>query len=168
MPTDESGGNKSAFDRFYDGVFALIDSPVTAFREKFIEPSQSRNKSQYYHRRYRRVPTIDECEVGDPVCYFEANEQFKRDRHVDDEILVILRQRRLECEHYHGHDSDKYCQKVKEDYAKAEENWFIKYGDMGPRTDVKAAFMKQKHRMIWERRHGPVGGGAGASNVSHN
>lgn len=47
-------------------------------------------------------------------------------RHVDDEILVILRQRRLECEHYHGHDSDKYCQKVREDYAKAEENWFIK------------------------------------------
>lgn len=25
--------------------------------------------------------------------------------------------------------------------------------------DVVHAFMKQKHRMIWERRHGPVGSG---------
>jgi len=32
MPTDESGGIKNAFDRFYDGIFSLIDSPVTAFR----------------------------------------------------------------------------------------------------------------------------------------
>lgn len=46
--------------------------------EKIVEPSQK--KSVYYHRRYRRVPTIDECTVNDPLCYFEANEQFKRDR----------------------------------------------------------------------------------------
>lgn len=32
-------------------------------------------------------------------------------------------------------------------------------GDIGPRPDVKDAFMKQKHRMVWERRHGPVGSG---------
>ena len=57
--------------------------------EKFIEPAQSRSKSYYYHRRYRRVPTIDECEVGDPVCYFEANEQFKRDRSVEYCLVVF-------------------------------------------------------------------------------
>jgi len=45
---------------------------------------------------------------------------------VDDEILAILRQRRLECEHYHGHDAGKYCQKVTDDYLQSEANWFAK------------------------------------------
>jgi len=30
---------------------------------------------------------------------------------------------------------------------------------MGVGLDAKNAYMKQKHRMIWERRHGPVGTG---------
>lgn len=32
-------------------------------------------------------------------------------------------------------------------------------GDLGAYHNVKTAYMKQKHRMIWERRHGPVGSG---------
>ncbi len=32
-------------------------------------------------------------------------------------------------------------------------------GDMGAALNAKDAYMKQKHRMIWERRHGPVGSG---------
>lgn len=32
-------------------------------------------------------------------------------------------------------------------------------GDLGPMNNVAHAYMKQKHRMIWERRHGPVGSG---------
>ena len=32
-------------------------------------------------------------------------------------------------------------------------------GDLGHRGDAIMAYMKQKHRMIWERRHGPVGSG---------
>lgn len=32
-------------------------------------------------------------------------------------------------------------------------------GDLGAYTNAKAAYMKQKHRMIWERRHGPIGSG---------
>ena len=43
-------------------------------------PIQSRNKLQYYHRHYRRVPTIDECEIDDQLCMFEANDQYRRDR----------------------------------------------------------------------------------------
>jgi NADH-ubiquinone oxidoreductase subunit 10 len=57
--------------------------------DKVVAPSQK--KSVYYHRRYRRVPTIDECTVNDPLCYFEANEQFKRDRlviHVSDQFSL--------------------------------------------------------------------------------
>lgn len=31
--------------------------------------------------------------------------------------------------------------------------------DLGPLNNVKDAYMKQKHRMLWERRHGKVGTG---------
>ena len=50
--------------------------------EKVVEPLHSRNKFYYYHRQFQRVPTIDECEVDEPLCIFEANEQFRRDRSV--------------------------------------------------------------------------------------
>lgn len=32
-------------------------------------------------------------------------------------------------------------------------------GDLGYYGNVVDAFMKQKHRMIWERRHGKIGTG---------
>jgi len=32
-------------------------------------------------------------------------------------------------------------------------------GELGIGLNAKEAYMKQKHRMIWERRHGPVGSG---------
>jgi NADH dehydrogenase (ubiquinone) 1 beta subcomplex subunit 10 len=38
-------------------------------------------------------------------------------------------------------------------------NKFLSDGDLGPTNDVLQAYMKQKHRHIWERRHGPVGSG---------
>jgi len=150
------------FERGFNKLLGIMGAPVAAVRELIVEPLQSNNKNKlyYYHRRYRRVPTIDECYIKDPMCIFEAQQQFKRDKLVDDEILIILRQRRIECEHYHGQvDSAKYCAKLKQDYIEAETNWFIKYGDLGHTRDVINGYMKQKHRMLWERRHGPVGTG---------
>jgi hypothetical protein len=41
----------------------------------------------------------------------------------------------------------------------AAKNWYIKYGDMASYHRVESSFMKQKHRMIWERRYGEVGTG---------
>jgi len=35
----------------------------------------------------------------------------------------------------------------------------ISDGDLGGYANAKTAYMKQKHRLIWERRHGPVGSG---------
>lgn len=32
-------------------------------------------------------------------------------------------------------------------------------GDLGYYGNVLTAYMKQKHRMIWERRHGKIGSG---------
>jgi len=42
-----------------------------------------------------------------------------------------------------------------------EHSWVAKMsdGDLGGYANAKTAYMKQKHRLIWERRHGPVGSG---------
>ena len=50
--------------------------------EKIVEPYRNKNKTYYYHRQYRRVPEIDECDVNDHACFMEANAQFKRDKWV--------------------------------------------------------------------------------------
>lgn len=48
---------------------------------------------------------------------------------------------------------------LQKDYERARTNHYIKYGDMPYYHRVEDAFFKQKHRMLWERRHGPVGSG---------
>jgi len=140
----------------------IIDGPVTMIKENIVDPIRSlREQPVYYHRKFRRVPTLDECQVspGD-VCWFEANEQLKRDKMVDERIVHILRQRMLECQFYHGNvDAPENCAKVVADYEDTATNYFIKYGDTGPQVDCREIYMKQKHRMLWERRHGPVGTG---------
>lgn len=189
------------------------------FTGNVVEPLRLDKENYYYHRQYRRIPGIDECDVGDEVCVFEVNKQFKRDKYVsltslhlfrilhqfrawyisvhsyetfwffcrlvDSEILNILRQRKLECQTYYGKDKNKYCAKEINDYEDAATNFFIRCesvcqviafsvlsfdwfywdviipdGDLGAGGTVIDAYMKQKHRMIWERRHGPVGGQA--------
>ncbi|KAK4309936.1 hypothetical protein Pmani_016546 [Petrolisthes manimaculis] len=151
------GDPLNQFEAFINAVGSVFDGPVTWFRESVVD--KNRPDYPWYHRQFRRVPTIDECYTDDIVCFVEANEQFKRDRMVDNEVLSILRQRHHDCILYEGHDHKEKCASIKEQYDKAAENWFIKYGDLGVYGDVKAAYMKQKHRMLWERRHGPVGTG---------
>ncbi|XP_047500430.1 NADH dehydrogenase [ubiquinone] 1 beta subcomplex subunit 10-like [Penaeus chinensis] len=153
----EPEGANSGFDSFIRSVNNVLEKPVTWFRESVVV--KNREDYPWYHRQFRRVPTIDECYTDDIVCYIEADEQFKRDRMVDNEVLNILRQRKEDCVMYEGADSKTKCAKMLEDYDKAAENWFIKYGDLGAYGNVKDAYMKQKHRLIWERRHGPVGSG---------
>lgn len=50
--------------------------------EKIVEPLQNKNRTKWYHRKFPRVLTIDQCEVEDPVCIFEAQEQYRRDKYV--------------------------------------------------------------------------------------
>jgi len=136
----------------------FIIKPTTIFREKIVEPN--RKEYPWYHRQFRRVPEIDECYTDDVKCIFEADEQYKRDRLVEEEIIEILRRRWNHCNIYENTDKAITCKEVKDDYDTACTNFFIKYGDMGITGDVRRAFMKQKHRLVWERRHGPVGSGA--------
>jgi hypothetical protein len=43
---------------------------------------------------------------------------------------------------------------LQDTYNKAQRNYYIKYGDMPWFAMSKDVLMKQKHRMVWERRHG--------------
>ncbi|KAF4532235.1 hypothetical protein B566_EDAN004321 [Ephemera danica] len=146
-------GPRNPLERFATAVYSMVDAPTTWIRDRVVVPN--RPNYNWYHRKYPRVPTIDECYTDDVVCRFEANMQFKR----DNEILNILRLRFEDCVLYENPDHNKKCKPLLEQYQKATENWFIKYGDLGAYGDVRDAYMKQKHRMIWERRHGPVGTG---------
>jgi NADH dehydrogenase (ubiquinone) 1 beta subcomplex subunit 10 len=144
--------------------------------ESVVEPNQK--KYPWYHQNFRRVPTIDQCYTDDYVCIFEANDQFKRDKMVDSEIVNILRKRFEDCVLYEAPDHLVRCQGVLDTYNKASEHWFTKCklinshsktsidkylsildGDLGGYANAKSCYLKQKHRAIWERRHGPVGSG---------
>ena len=57
------------------------------FLENVVGALKTKKKIPYYHRRFKRVPTIDECVLRDMPCVFEANEQYKRDKYVK---LIIL------------------------------------------------------------------------------
>ncbi|CAG5128670.1 unnamed protein product [Candidula unifasciata] len=144
---------RDKFETLALGLFKAIDSPVTFFREKVVLPLQTRNNEKFYHRRFSRVPTVDNCDFEDPVCVYEADEQYFRDKLVDSNILKILRQRKVECEYWEGPDASYKCRKFVEDYEDASTNWFIKYGDIKTRKGAIEAYMKQKHRLIWERRN---------------
>jgi hypothetical protein len=41
------------------------------------------------------------------------------------------------------------------DFQRAAANFFIKYGELHFQSRAEDVLMKQKHRLIWERRHGP-------------
>ncbi|KAF2879572.1 hypothetical protein ILUMI_26597 [Ignelater luminosus] len=148
---------RNIVERVASTIYGILEAPAVWVREKVVEPNQQHYP--WYHQKFRRVPTIDQCYTDDPVCYFEANMQYKRDRMVDTEILSILRQRFQDCTMYEAPDHVEKCSHLLQQYEEAAANWFTKYGDLGAYHNAKAAFMKQKHRMIWERRHGPVGSG---------
>lgn len=88
-----------------------------------VEPNQQ--DYNWYHRQFRRVPTLDECFIDDPVCIYEADSQFRRDRLVDSEIVNILRMRLENCVKEEYPDISP-CAKLKEDLFEAEGNWFCK------------------------------------------
>lgn len=89
-----------------------------------VEPNQK--SYPWYHQKFRRVPTIDECYTDDPICYYEANAQYRRDRQVDSEVLNILRKRFEDCTVYEAPDHVEKCSKLLQEYKDAETNWFIK------------------------------------------
>jgi len=115
---------------YYYFVNNLFDGPVTWIRKNFVLKFRG-PEYPYYHQRFRRVPSIDQCYTDDAACVWEANEQFKRDRLVDRHILILLRNRMAQCVFYNRevnefHNFDFLCPKEKKDLKDAELNYFIK------------------------------------------
>merc|ERR1712080_585409 len=133
----------------------------------------------WYHRQFQRVTSIEDCDVSDMTCRFEANQQFLRDWAVEAEMLGLLRQRMNDCFFYEkgtgvahmqsfkvhpvidlDEGSEHVCKPLFDTYNNAAKNYFIKYGELGVlNCAAERALMKQKHRLMWERRHGEVGTG---------
>ena len=99
---------------------------LTDFLERIVLPMRPATPPKYYHQKFPRVPTVEECYTDDVACIYEAHEQYKRDRKVDSRIIDILRMRWVECMRYHGHDQADRCEKMKQDFLENETNWFIK------------------------------------------
>jgi len=156
--------------------YTVLVEPTVWIRKNIIEKNRG-EAEPFYHRRYRRVPTIDECYVDDVICRTEAQEQFMRDKKVESMMLNLLRSRLEDCLFYEkgtgpaiwggtkiptidvSDDSQHKCKKILDTFEKATENYFVKYGELGTWPRVENAFMKQKHRIMWERRHGEIGSG---------
>lgn len=101
--------------------------PILIFL-KTLETIVTPNQQQYpwYHEKFRRVPTVDQCITDDYVCIFEADAQWRRDKMVDSDILSILRARFEDCMMYEAPDHIAKCKPLRDIYDDAATNWFIK------------------------------------------
>ena len=60
---------------------------------------------------------IISLKIKEYLCFFRLVEQ---------EIVNILRQRRVECDLWYGPDAPVKCKKILDDYLAHSTNWFIK------------------------------------------
>uniref|UniRef100_A0A8D0DTZ5 NADH dehydrogenase [ubiquinone] 1 beta subcomplex subunit 10 n=1 Tax=Salvator merianae TaxID=96440 RepID=A0A8D0DTZ5_SALMN len=128
-----------------------VDAPVTALRE-WVERNRAKHKTYYYHQVFRRVPDYTECLEEDYLCFFEAEVQWKRDKKVDEEIVKIMQQRLRTCKIEEGENFEEKCQPQLEQLKAATKAYQDRYGDLGAYGNARTCLMKQKQRMLAERK----------------
>uniref|UniRef100_A0A8D2M8M0 NADH dehydrogenase [ubiquinone] 1 beta subcomplex subunit 10 n=1 Tax=Zonotrichia albicollis TaxID=44394 RepID=A0A8D2M8M0_ZONAL len=138
-------------DYFQSAFNYVLDSPVGLIRG-WIERWQNRNKFYYYHQKFRRVPDLSQCLEGDYLCYYEAEAQWRRDRMVDQEIVEIVRERMAACKQREGPNQFQNCAKEMELLAQVTKAYQDRYGELGFHGNARTCLMKQKHRMMEERK----------------
>ncbi|XP_041813570.1 NADH dehydrogenase [ubiquinone] 1 beta subcomplex subunit 10 [Chelmon rostratus] len=124
-----------------------VDLPVTTFRG-VVDSIRGKNKSVYYHQKFRRVPDLTECQHGDYLCYYEAEMQWRRDYKVDQEIVRVIQERLRACQQREGNSHDQNCAKEMQQFNEVTKNFLSRYGDLGAYGSGRKCLMKQKERMM--------------------
>eukprot|EP00057_Strongylocentrotus_purpuratus_P012954 XP_011667428.1 PREDICTED: NADH dehydrogenase [ubiquinone] 1 beta subcomplex subunit 10 [Strongylocentrotus purpuratus] len=105
-----------------NAFYYTIDAPVTFVRD-FVDSQRKRSPYYYYHQRFPRVPSIEECAVDDYVCMYEGNMQYKRDRLVDMEILKHLQKVLADCNLMEGPNAKQSCKAQLAEYEEAADGY---------------------------------------------